>query len=90
MNTYDQKIVRNFTRPDGSLKTIPAQRKKLEAILRYLAQEFKTGEDYAEKEVNEILARFHEDTASLRRELISMGCLERDTRGEIYRKAATG
>ncbi|MCB0120156.1 MAG: metalloregulator ArsR/SmtB family transcription factor [Anaerolineales bacterium] len=28
MDAYDRKIVTDYTRPDGSLKTIPAQRKK--------------------------------------------------------------
>lgn len=87
IDAYDNKVIENFTRPDGSLKTIPAQRKKLEAILRYVVREFKTDEDYAEKDVNEILARFHEDTATLRRELISLGLLVRDSKGEAYRRS---
>lgn len=87
MDAYDNKIIQNFTRPDGSLKTIPAQRKKLEAILRYVVKEFEMSVLYAEQDVNDILARFHEDTASLRRELISQGLLIRDSRGKAYRRS---
>ncbi len=86
MDAYDKKIVQHFTRPDGSLKTIPAQRKKLEAILRYVVANFDKGTDYAERDVNEILARFHEDTGTLRRELVSLGFLVRDPKGEAYQR----
>ena len=40
LDAYDRKVIHDFTRPDGSLKQIPAQRKKLEAILRYVVKDF--------------------------------------------------
>jgi biotin operon repressor len=80
----DQKIVRHFLLPDGQLKTIPAQRKKLLAVLRFLAKSFEPGVQYTEKQVNEILARYHEDTASLRRELIGAGLMARESGGSRY------
>lgn len=84
MEAYDKKVVENYTRPDGSLKTIPAQRKKLDAVLRYVVREFVEGQDYPEKDVNAILAGFHEDTATLRRELVGMGLMTREK--GIYRR----
>jgi len=81
---YDRKVIKDFTRPDGSLKEIPAQRKKLEAILRYLVREFEPGKRYSEKQVNETLSRFHEDTASLRRELVAAKLMEREGGGGEY------
>ena len=81
---YDRKVVHDFTLPDGRLKTIPAQRKKLEAVLHHLVLAFETGRRYSEKEVNEILGRFHADTASLRRELIGFRLMARD-HGEYWR-----
>jgi biotin operon repressor len=81
---YDRKVIGDFTRPDGSLKEIPAQRKKLEAILRYVVRNFEVGKRYSEKQVNEILARFHEDTASLRRELVGYGLMQREGGGGEY------
>lgn len=83
-NAYDRRIIGDFTRPDGSLKSIPAQRKKLEAVLRYVVKSFEPGRRYPEKQVNEILARFHTDTASLRRELVGYKLMEREGGGGDY------
>jgi len=78
MDAYDQKVVKNFTNPDGTLKTIPGQRKKLLAILQYLLPEFESEKRYQEKEVNQILERFHEDYAQLRRDMIDTGLMKRE------------
>lgn len=86
-DAYDTKVVRDFTRSDGSLKAIPAQRKKLDAILRHVVKSFDAGKRYSEKSVNEILAKYHEDTATLRRELVGAGLMEREGGGgEYWRK----
>lgn len=84
MDAYDRKVIEDYTQPDGRLKTIPSQRKKLEAILRHIAQTFEPDVRYTEKQVNELLSRFHEDTASLRRELIGYKLLARETDGSAY------
>lgn len=84
LDAYDQKVVSNYLNNDGRLKTIPSQRKKLEAILRYIAQNFSLGNRYSEGEVNQILSQFHQDTASLRREMIGIGLLERSRDGREY------
>ncbi|MDP2776978.1 MAG: metalloregulator ArsR/SmtB family transcription factor [Anaerolineales bacterium] len=81
---YDNKVVKDYLRKDGSLKTIPAQRKKLEAILRHVVKAFKVGKRYSEKQVNEILNGYHEDTASLRRELVGFGLMKREGGGGEY------
>jgi biotin operon repressor len=86
LDAYDHKVVADYTRRDGSLKTIPAQRKKLEAVLRYVATAFESGKRYSEKRVNEILKGYHEDTATLRRELVGFGLLKREGGGGEYWK----
>ena len=83
-DAYDNKVVKDFVRKDGSLKTIPAQRKKLEAVLRYVAKAFELNKRYSEKKVNEILSQYHEDTASLRRELVGYGLMKREGGGGDY------
>jgi len=83
-DAYDNKVIKDFTRKDGSLKTIPAQRKKLEAILRYVAKSFETNKRYSEKKVNQILGKYHEDTATLRRELVGYGLMKREGGGGDY------
>jgi predicted transcriptional regulator len=84
LEAYDRKVLTDFSNPDGSLKIIPAQRKKLMVILRYIVKSFEAEVRYPEQEVNQILARFHEDTATLRRELVGAGLLERE-RGEYWK-----
>lgn len=83
-DAYDKKIIKDYSRRDGSLKTLPSQRKKLEAVLRYVVQAFDAGKHYSEKQVNEILARYNEDTATLRRELVGFGLMQRDGGGGDY------
>ena len=83
-DAYDKKVVKDYSRRDGSLKTLPAQRKKLEAILRYVVEAFDVGKRYSEKQVNEILASYHEDTATLRRELVGFGLMQREGGGGEY------
>lgn len=83
-NAYDKKVLKDYAKRDGSLKTLPAQRKKLEAILRHVVKAFETGKRYSEKRVNEILAQYHEDTATLRRELVGYGLMKREGGGGEY------
>jgi biotin operon repressor len=84
---YDQKVLRDYL-VDGKLKTIPVQRKKRDVILRFLAEPFEPNRRYTEKEVNTILVAYHDDVATLRRELVSGAAplLARD-RGEYWRLA---
>jgi predicted transcriptional regulator len=90
LDAYDRKVVAAFSRPDGSMKTLPAQRKKLEAVLRHVVTAFEPGRRYTEQQVNRILARFHEDTASLRRELVGSGLMNRQGGGGRYWRADAG
>jgi len=83
-DAYDKKVIKDYSRRDGSLKTLPSQRKKLEAILRYVVKAFDVGKRYSEKQVNEILVRYHADTATLRRELVGFGLMKREGGGGEY------
>jgi len=84
LDAYDRKVVADYSLPDGRLKTIPAQRKKLEAVLRYVVKAFEPNVLYSEKQVNEILSRFHADVATLRRELVGYGLMKREGGGGAY------
>jgi predicted transcriptional regulator len=84
MDAYDRKVIKDYSLPDGRLKSLPSQHKKLEAVLHYIAQNFETEVHYSEKEINEILARFHEDVTSLRRDLIEYRILDRERDGSRY------
>ena len=84
LEAFDRKVLTNFILPDGRIKTFPAQRKKFEAVLRYVVKAFEPGLRYTEHRVNEILARYHPDTATLRRELVDYGMLNREGGGGEY------
>jgi hypothetical protein len=90
MATTDQeareraKVIRDFFDGDR-LKQIPAQRKKRVIVLQHLMHWFDPERSYAEREVNDILRRAHEDVATLRRELVDYGYLTRAA--GIYRVA---
>jgi hypothetical protein len=65
-----KKILENFFTPDGRLKNIPAQRKKKMIVLHHIGSLLEKGRKYPEKELNEFIQSFHDDYATLRRELI--------------------
>ncbi|CAH0143484.1 Transcriptional repressor SdpR [Peribacillus sp. Bi96] len=65
-----KKILDNFFTADGRLKTIPAQRKKKMIVLYHIANSLENGRKYSEKELNEFIQTFHDDYATIRRELI--------------------
>lgn len=81
---FDRLVIKNFSLPDGRLKEIPVQEKKLVAILKHIAQVFEPGRCYTEKEVNETLKRFHPDTASLRRAMVDRLMISRESNGSNY------
>ena len=72
---------------DGRIVQIPRQRAKRRVLLDVLAQEFEPGLRYSEQDVNETLARFHPDTAALRRYLVDDEFMERDPTGNLYWRA---
>jgi hypothetical protein len=78
------RVLAAHLNPDGTIKTVPLNAAKLQVILEYLLDAFTVGANYTEKEVNMILARFHPDTAGLRRDLIHAGMLERVSNGTRY------
>jgi predicted transcriptional regulator len=84
VDAYDRKVMDAFVDADGRIKALPAQEKKFQVLLRYVIKSFEPGVRYTEKQVNEILARFNEDTASLRRGLIEYNLMEREPCGSAY------
>lgn len=77
---YREKVLENLFEY-GKLKTIPVQRKKRRIVLEKIAERFESGRIYPEKEVNLIIAEFHDDFCTLRREMIAEGIMARDKTG---------
>lgn len=82
-DAFRAKVLRTFFQR-GRLVRIPAQRKKRLIVLERLVEEFAPDRDYAEREVNRTLVEFHDDVATLRRELIACRLMKRA--GGIYRR----
>ena len=78
------RVLRNFVE-DGRLTSIPVRAAQRRVVLEYLADRFDAGTEYAERDVNELLGRFHEDYASLRRYLVDERLLTRNA--GLYRRA---
>ena len=71
----------------GRLKQLPAKRKKRLVVLRWLADHFRPAERYPESTVNEVLRRYHDDVATLRRSLIDEELMQRQA--GLYWRAGT-
>jgi hypothetical protein len=75
---FEVKTLRAYISRDGTLKNIPTQHKKLMAVLNYLVKNFQPGVKYPENQVNQMLRRYHEDTAALRRYMVDNKLLSRE------------
>jgi hypothetical protein len=71
------QVLRRFLR-EGRLLSIPVQRSRRLIMLDHIAGVFELGVKYPERDVNALLAGFHEDFATLRRYLVDEGFLSRE------------
>ncbi len=74
---WRQKVIDSFFDKEGRLKVIPAQRKKRLVILDKISEAFESGRAYTEREVNLIIADFHDDFCTLRRDMVDEGIMSR-------------
>jgi predicted transcriptional regulator len=83
-DAFEKKVLSNFLDSEGYIKAFPAQEKKYLVILRHVVKAFKVGRQYTEKEVSEILSRYNEDFALLRRDLVDYKMMAREGGGRNY------
>ena len=74
---YKKEVLSHFFKY-GKLTQLPTQRKKREIVLEEISKSFEVNRKYDEKEVNEIIHRFHEDHCTIRREMIAFGIMQRE------------
>lgn len=74
---YRQRVLDAFFEY-GKLKSIPAQRKKERIILEEIAKVFEPGRRYTEREVNILIADYHDDFCTIRRDMVSEQILARE------------
>lgn len=65
----DERVVETFI-VNGKLKSIPVQRSKRVAVLKFLVDQLDASRVYEEAEINEFLSAYHSDVCTLRREFI--------------------
>jgi DNA-binding transcriptional ArsR family regulator len=84
LDDFDRKVLATFTTPDGRIKSFPMQEKKIRVLIRHVLPAFTHGVRYPEKRVNEILLKFSDDSARLRRWLVEFGFMAREGGGGKY------
>lgn len=81
---YDRKVLKDYLQEDGTIRHLPTNQRKLDVVLRYIAEQFDFGKTYTEKEVNTVIGALNEDISGLRRDLVSVGYLDRERDGSAY------
>lgn len=81
---YDRKVLRDYLNEDGVIRQLPTNQRKLDVVLRYIAERFEFGKIYSEKEVNTVIGALNEDISGLRRDMVSVGYMKRERDGSAY------
>ena len=87
MAESNEDVVGRFIK-NGRLVIMPSKRSKLLLVLDHIAQDFELGQTYPEAEVNEVLLRYNDDYAALRRYLVDEGFMTREA-GVYWRSGGT-
>ncbi len=80
---YKEKVIESFFKYN-KLQEIPVQNKKKQIVLEKIVESFERDKTYTEKEVNLIIADFHDDFCTIRRDLIGFNLMER--KDGIYKR----
>lgn len=80
---YREQVIASFFKYD-KLHSLPVQKMKRRIVLEKIVKSFEKDRTYTEKEVNLIIADFHEDFCTIRRDLVGFNLMERK-RG-VYRR----
>ncbi|MEM9773491.1 MAG: metalloregulator ArsR/SmtB family transcription factor, partial [Chloroflexota bacterium] len=80
--------LRKFLNEDGVIYRYPNKQSAQQLVIEFLSHVFEKGKKYSEKEVNELLNKWHtyKDPARLRRDLVDFGYLKRTADGSSYWK----
>ncbi len=75
--TEEERFLRTWVK-NGRIVDIPAQEKKKQILIRWLAGQIETDRRWTEKEFNALLKAYNEDFATLRRYLVDAGYVARE------------
>ncbi len=86
-------VLDNYLDDEGRITRWPGKKRVADqdVLLAYLADQFEIGRDYTEREVNDLLKKYHTfgDWALLRRELFERGYVNRLADGTKYWRTPT-
>jgi hypothetical protein len=80
---YRAQVIASFFKYD-KLQSLPVQKMKRRIVLEKIVESFEKDRAYTEKEVNLIIADFHDDFCTIRRDLVGFSLMER--KGGMYRR----
>lgn len=80
---YREKVLNSFFKYDKLIE-IPVQKKKRQIVLEKIVESFEKNREYTEKEVNLIIADFHDDFCTIRRDLVGFDLMGRNN--GIYKR----
>lgn len=80
---YRERVLNSFFKYDKLIE-IPVQKKKRQIVLEKIVESFEKDREYTEKEVNLIIADFHDDFCTIRRDLVGFDLMER--KNGIYKR----
>jgi len=86
--TFEEKVLAAFMDENGRFRAFPVQEKKFAVLLHHVIKAFDPDVRYTEKQVNEILSRFSNDTAALRRGMVEYSLMGRERDGSQYWRIA--
>ena len=81
---FDRKVLATFTDDQGRITQFPVQQSKFLVLLRHAVKAFEPERRNSEKEVNQVLSQFNDDTARLRRGFVEHGLMAREGGGGAY------
>ena len=79
-----EEVVASFVK-DEHIEKMPVQRSKRKFLLEYVLAQFEPNRSYTEVEVDKIIARYHDDSDTVRGEFVTEGMME-SVKGRFRRR----
>lgn len=80
---YRAQVIASFFKYN-KLQSLPVQKMKRRIVLEKIVESFEMDRTYTEREVNLIIADFHDDFCTIRRDLVGFNLMER--KSGIYKR----
>lgn len=89
LGAFDRRVLKAYLEPDGRFRDpLPGKSRQVQVLARHALAAIEPGVTYSEKQLNERIQRFTDDTATIRRALVDLGLLGRTPDGGAYWRVA--